>query len=599
MKKRLGALLLVLAMALGLCAGASAAEAAPDWDKGSFGDGAFSWRVTPSGTLHVSPSGAAPVEDYQVYAACYDSADRFLGAKVFSSGQTSAQLDPRTVGMKFMWTDSAQTPQCEAVSVWRTQSGELSQEYVFLAGNTWTAAQNAYMVPIVDARGVSTTLPVTEALKDAIAADSMEPGQFAGNAYVGLLCSITELDANNVVSKLRPVAIRDVLSLSNGVIVLKDGYAWDYDDATKCVYVDLGRDSAGRITVERSGVFDPERFFDPADVDASAAGRPFRTIQAAVAVSAPSNTADLIYVVRTLRQSPLQPGIRLQTSQLTLGVGSDSLPLQSVIYPAGGVGQELVWSSSDPAVATVHGGVVHGVAEGTAVITLSAADGTLSDACTCTVTEVPPVCMVTGTEVYDSHETTPGGLRANLLFMDGSTQALTVSKLNGRTVVDAAVTGEDIGQKISVSDAQREIGASGSVSLTKFFSARLTPEGCELTELNSAGGTSPDWEDPVSVGNGADVVASICKESAFAKGPGAAVGWSQPLRGWPIVSDNLTRFIVKKVNSDGDTIYTVYRGFREVPEMEAGRLTAICQNSSGDPASVNTVATYVYIEAAS
>ncbi len=604
MKKRLGALLLVLTMALGLCAGASAAEAAPDQDKGSFGNGAFSWRVTPSGTLRVSPSGAAPVEDYQVYAACYDSADRFLGVKVFSSGQASAQLDPRTVGMKFMWTDSSLAPQCEAVSVRRTRSGQLSREYVFLAGNTWNLGRDAYMVPIVDARGISTTLPVTEALKDAIAADSMEPDRFDSNTYVGHFCSVTGLNGDGVVSALTPVESSDIWSLGDGVIATSDGAVrdyWDYDDATSCVYVDLGRDSAGRITVERAGAFDPECFYDSADVDASDADKPFRAIQAAVAVSAPSTTADFIYAVRTLRQSPLQPGIRLRTSRLTLTVGFDNAVLQPIVYPSVSAVQELVWSSSDPAVATVHDGVVRAVGEGTAVITVSTADGTASDACACTVTELPPVCMVTGTEVYDRSGTTPGGLRANLLFMDGSTEALTVSKLNGLTVVDADVAGEDIGRKISASNAQLEIGWNSSVSLTKFFSARLTPEGCELTELNSAGDTSPDWEDPVSVGNGAETVASICKESVFAKEPGAAVGWSQPLRGWPVTAHAYTRFIVGKPQRDtGVMIYTVYQGFKSVPEMEVSRLTAICQNPSpDDPASVSTVATYVYMEAAS
>lgn len=675
MKKRIISLILALVFSLGLCAGTWAVEA-PYWDEGTLGDGAFSWRVTRGGSLIVIPSLHTQWNNDRVYAACYDRVGRFLGAKVFSDGQTAATLDPRTVRMKFMLTDGTLTPQCEAVTaaqgealdflldhyvtqtteasfpftgfvtpaagasmtvngraaemnaygaygitlplalgcnvftlaaantageavsmdvcIWRTEFGDLSQEYVFLTGNTWTAALGAYWLPVVDARGVATAIPVTEALKNAVAADSMKLDRLGGNTYVGRFCSITELNDDGVVAALTPVETADVRSLGNDVITTAGSAAWDYDDATRCVFVDLFQGDDGRVCVAEHGSFSPDSFPAMGAVaQTPGSDAPFRAIQAAVIAPEYSTTADFIYLVRTLNGGPLPPSIDLRTSTLTLNTGDSIGPLGVSVYPPRIAEDALVWSSSDPTVVTVTGGAVHAVGEGTAVITVSTADGTLSDSCTCTVKAVPPVCMVVKTE-FDSAS---GGLWAKLLFLDGSTQTVPITGVNGRAVVVGSTVGS---ATVPAQYAQSEIaGQQDGDVLTKFFTGHLTPDGCELVELNAAGGTSPDWEDPITRGDGTSAVASIWKESFFAKQLDATVS-SQTLRDWPVTADALTFFIVSRIDRGTDeVIYNVYRGFRSVPEMDVSRLTAICANTTANPADVNTVAAYVYLEAAS
>ena len=62
--------------------------------------------------------------------------------------------------------------------------------------------------------------------------------------------------------------------------------------------------------------------------------------------------------------------ISIGSGTLTVAVGTDSAALSVTVTPAGATNKEVVYTSSDEAVATVNEkGVVHGVAAGSAVIT--------------------------------------------------------------------------------------------------------------------------------------------------------------------------------------------------------------------------------------
>jgi streptogramin lyase len=80
-------------------------------------------------------------------------------------------------------------------------------------------------------------------------------------------------------------------------------------------------------------------------------------------------------------------GLKLSPDMLLLDVGSSST-LGATIYPLNATDQTLVWSSLDPAIATVSpSGVVTGTGPGVIEIKVSTSDGRLASACIVTVTK--------------------------------------------------------------------------------------------------------------------------------------------------------------------------------------------------------------------
>ena len=78
-------------------------------------------------------------------------------------------------------------------------------------------------------------------------------------------------------------------------------------------------------------------------------------------------------------------GVSLDKSTDTVAVGSTTT-LTETVTPSNAADKTVSWSTSDSSVATVSGGVVTGVAAGTAVITVETTDGGYTDTCTVTVT---------------------------------------------------------------------------------------------------------------------------------------------------------------------------------------------------------------------
>ena len=89
-------------------------------------------------------------------------------------------------------------------------------------------------------------------------------------------------------------------------------------------------------------------------------------------------------------------GITLDTIATTIDVGS-TVTLNATIIPADASNKNVIWTSSDPNVATVNKGVVTGVSKGTATIRAASEDNpSVYAECVVTVNEVTPVIHVTG-----------------------------------------------------------------------------------------------------------------------------------------------------------------------------------------------------------
>ena len=89
----------------------------------------------------------------------------------------------------------------------------------------------------------------------------------------------------------------------------------------------------------------------------------------------------------TIAETPVEvTGVTLDKETLSLTVGEGTGTLEATVAPANATETRLVWYSSDEKVATVSGGVVTPVAEGTATITVVTVDGDYSATCAVTVT---------------------------------------------------------------------------------------------------------------------------------------------------------------------------------------------------------------------
>ncbi len=94
--------------------------------------------------------------------------------------------------------------------------------------------------------------------------------------------------------------------------------------------------------------------------------------------------------------------VTLNRTSASVEIGK-SITLSASVAPANASNKNLIWTSSAPNIATVQNGVVTAIAEGTAVITATAADGSGKFA-TCNVTVTPEV-LVTDITVYPNPET--------------------------------------------------------------------------------------------------------------------------------------------------------------------------------------------------
>ncbi len=96
-------------------------------------------------------------------------------------------------------------------------------------------------------------------------------------------------------------------------------------------------------------------------------------------------------------------GVTLDKHSLSMSAGTNET-LTATVAPANATIKTVNWSSSNPSVATVSGGVVTALAEGTAIITATTADGGFTDTCTVTVTPAKTVQFVLTDKLEDGKE---------------------------------------------------------------------------------------------------------------------------------------------------------------------------------------------------
>jgi len=101
-----------------------------------------------------------------------------------------------------------------------------------------------------------------------------------------------------------------------------------------------------------------------------------------------SSSSGTVYLFKEVSAASVAvTGVSLSASTASVAVGSTT-NLTATVSPSDATNKNVTWSSSNTNVATVSGGVVSGVAAGNATITVTTADGGITDTCAVTVSNV-------------------------------------------------------------------------------------------------------------------------------------------------------------------------------------------------------------------
>jgi len=171
---------------------------------------------------------------------------------------------------------------------------------------------------------------------------------------------------------------------------------------------------------------------------------------------------------------------------------NDIQMLSARVEPDDATNQNVTWSSSDPSVAMVAGGLVMGVASGTAIITVTTEDGGKTAACAVTVSDIAVSgvslnktsagLLVGGTETFYATIAPSNATNKNLTWSSGNPAVATVSTSGLVTAVAEGtaaitVTTEDSGKTATCTVTVSNVAVSG-VTLNK-TSASLFVGGTE------------------------------------------------------------------------------------------------------------------------
>lgn len=169
----------------------------------------------------------------------------------------------------------------------------------------------------------------------------------------------------------------------------------------------------------------------------------------------------------TIAETPVAAtGVTLDKETLSLTVGEGTGTLVATVAPANATDARLVWYSSDEKVATVSGGVVTPVAEGTATITVVTVDGDYSATCAVTVKEPEGGLAVTQNLSYTSENEGDTASSSGTVISDDVLFTAEWSGKNGTVTkgFSTAVANDNSGRSFDY--AMLPSGSGGTVAVT-------------------------------------------------------------------------------------------------------------------------------------
>lgn len=542
MKKRMAFLLLALALGLSLCATAAAAEPSLS---GTLGDrDELSW-VLEDGTLSVRAAQAGQDWTGQVMAACY-SGGRFSQVRVLTPDKPTAQVGDRVGLVKLFWLgEETFAPQCAPAQT------PVTPDRVFTGGINLYDAINRNSI-------------------NYVAPDYAADCEYYLN---GAQVASTALNTSSI--GRRGTVVEFYLNASGQIAVVK-AYTYIVDKVEGKVETQALPDGTVQVCVP--GLADG--LSDFVDADKVSGWEDLEEGDVVLYYVTTLLDGNKAYTIEKAKMITGTVTTYSTNGNLTLsGTGFQrySFSSQTINYESAPISEDIFknWTSYYSLRDKFNFWLDK--------------NGDIAVAQQLTVPQdFEMVCLVDETEVVYT-DTDGNYLAARLVFEDSFAKIDRVSKVATgggelKSVVEVLSADPAIAaSQITVKDAQMALAGDteNSGAMTKFFHCRSTSDGYELTELCEALNGGRDWENVVT----ADGVIPITKTTNFAQG-------------LDLFANSQTVFIVGKYNvNDGNVVYQTYKGFKNVPEMDATRITAIAANvSATPPGAVNTVAKYVYLE---
>ena len=158
-------------------------------------------------------------------------------------------------------------------------------------------------------------------------------------------------------------------------------------------------------------------------------------------------------------------GVELNKTSTSIEVGATET-LTATVAPADATNKSVTWSSSNETIATVDGGIVTGVAAGTATITVTTEDGSFTATCTVTVVaaQAPIVTLPTA---RDGYSVTSGGSAASSgSYSNDPLKGETLYTLNKNTSYTLTIPGTTNVSKISIIGVTDDNNETSTVTIT-------------------------------------------------------------------------------------------------------------------------------------
>lgn len=202
--------------------------------------------------------------------------------------------------------------------------------------------------------------------------------------------------------------------------------------------------------------------------------------------------------VQVVPETVAVTGVTLNKETVTLKEGKTT-SLVATVLPENATNKNITWTSSDNNVATVKNGVITGVSEGTATITVKTLDGNFTDTCVVTVEKEELIIGVTGVKLDKESIEMQVGEKNNLVAtiqpINATTKEVTwsssneqVAKINESGIIEALKEGK---ATITVTTKDGKFTASCEITV----SAKVNTDDDIYTENEKQPGKTEQAED--------------------------------------------------------------------------------------------------------
>lgn len=202
--------------------------------------------------------------------------------------------------------------------------------------------------------------------------------------------------------------------------------------------------------------------------------------------------------------------ISLDKSELTLKPAETAL-LTATVLPAEAADKAVTWSSSDTKVASVTNGTVKGIGNGTAVITASAANGSISATCKVTV-KVPVTKITLGIKTKALVQGKTYQLNTKVFPTNAVDKAVKYSTSNANAVT---VSETGLATAVGAGSATITVTSVSNPAVTKTIVISVTPAKTKITsKTRSADGITIKWRDMGNV-TGYEIYRKVTKNGTY------------------------------------------------------------------------------------